>query len=134
MFSIPLFGALLISLIPWVSLASLDEKYSFKSVLHNRNGNMYVLHWKFSVEEKTITFAVNVSTPGWVGFGLSPNGGMVDSDVVIGWVKDGKAYFHVSFSSALLFLLNCCIRLLGPFPSIIPCFQTLLHLFRIREA
>ena len=33
---------------------------------------------------------------GYVGFGLSPNGGMTGADVVIGWVlEDGTPVFHV---------------------------------------
>ena len=91
-----IFGVFLLSALP-LSLGSLDEKYSFKSVLHRKDGDEYILHWKFDMKNKTITFAVNVSTTGWVGFGLSPNGGMIGSDVVIGWVKDGQSYFHVSF-------------------------------------
>ena len=55
-----------------------------------------MLHWNFSVAERTIAFAVNVSTTGWVGFGVSPNGGMPNSDVVIGWVRNGRVYFQVS--------------------------------------
>ena len=55
-----------------------------------------MLHWNFSTADRTIAFAVNVSTNGWVGLGISPNGGMVNSDVVIGWVSNGRAYFHVS--------------------------------------
>ena len=51
----------------------------------------------FSAADRTIAFAVNVSTTGWVGLGISPNGGMVNSDVVIGWVSNGRTYFHVSF-------------------------------------
>ena len=71
----------------------LESEYSFKLVL--RDGS-YTLHWKFDLEAETIGFAVNVSTRGWVGFGLSPNGGMTGSDVVIGWVKDGSVHFNVS--------------------------------------
>ena len=74
----------------------LVNKYSFSSVLHNKDGGMYTLHWTFDIDQETISFAVNVSTAGWVGFGLSPNGGMTNSDVVIGWVKDGTVHFHVS--------------------------------------
>ena len=46
-----------------------------------------------------IKFAVNVSTTGWVGFGLSPNGQTPGSDVVIGWVSldnGSEVTFHVS--------------------------------------
>ena len=54
-------------------------------------------YWNFSTTEETITFGVNVSTNGWVGFGISPSGGMVNSDVIIGWVNDeGQTFFHVS--------------------------------------
>ena len=37
-----------------------------------------------------------MQTKGYVGFGISPNGNMNASDVVIGWVKDGHTYFSVS--------------------------------------
>ena len=76
------------------------DAYPFSAVLRSDpiNGDpLYTLHWNFSVAEETITFAVNVATNGWVGFGISPNGGMVNSDVVVGWVNDdGEAFFHVS--------------------------------------
>ena len=40
---------------------------------------------------------VHVEALGYVGFGVSPNGGMTGADVVIGWVSDidGTAVFHV---------------------------------------
>ena len=34
--------------------------------------------------------AVEVDTLGWVGLGFSPNGGMVDSDIMMAWVIDGE--------------------------------------------
>ena len=74
---------------------NLEEEYSFSAILDDG----YTLHWNFDLEQQTITFAVNVSTTGWVGFGLSPNGQMPQSDVVIGWVdSDGNTQFHVSCS------------------------------------
>ena len=84
-----------------VSLASaghtnLREKYPFSvSLLSDANRGYYTLHWNFTREQSTIYFAVNVSTTGWVGFGLSPTGGMVNSDLVIGWVDNGATYFKV---------------------------------------
>lgn len=74
----------------------LDSEYSFKLVLRDDDTGTYTLHWQFDLKAETIAFAVNVSTTGWVGFGLSPNGGMVNSDIVIGWVKDDQVYFSVS--------------------------------------
>ena len=52
----------------------------------------------WNIEDDNITVEVQVQTKGWVGFGLSPNGDMKGSDVVIGWVQDGKHVFHVSLS------------------------------------
>ena len=73
---------------------NLDEDYRFSATLDDG----YKLYWNFDLEKQTIAFAVNVSTTGWVGFGLSPNGQMPQSDVVIGWVKDdGTTTFHVSY-------------------------------------
>ena len=75
----------------------LSGRYPFSRTLYDSNGDTYVLHWNFSTADRTIAFAVNVSTTGWVGLGISPNGGMVNSDVVIGWVSNGRTYFHVSY-------------------------------------
>ena len=73
----------------------LSKDYRFQQVLDGEDS--YILHWSFDLEASTIAFAVNVSTTGWVGFGLSPNGQMPLSDVVIGWVDDsGQSQFHVS--------------------------------------
>ena len=92
----------LLALLPFV-LGNLSSRYAFTTTLYNGGEDTYVLHWNFSTAERTIAFAVNVSTTGWVGFGLSPDGGMVNSDVVMGWVRSGQTYFHVSsFSSKIL--------------------------------
>ena len=72
---------------------NLEEAYHFSAILDDG----YTLHWNFDLEHQTVGFAVNVSTTDWVGFGLSPNGQMPQSDVVIGWVdNDGNTHFHVS--------------------------------------
>ena len=89
----------LLLLTAFVQLATcahnLEEEYHFSAILDDG----YTLHWNFDLEHQTIGFAVNVSTTGWVGFGLSPNGQMPQSDVVIGWVdNDGNTQFHVSCS------------------------------------
>ena len=74
----------------------LSLKYPFKRSVLDGQGQSYELYWNYSIAAGTIHFAVNVSTMGWVGFGVSPNGQMPGSDVVIGWIAaDGKKYFHV---------------------------------------
>ena len=85
----------------WTSLLPLAlASFPFSSTLASDQATgqpLYQLQWTFDDVMKTITFNVVVHTTGWVGFGLSPNGGMTGSDVVIGWVSsDGKAYFQVS--------------------------------------
>ena len=86
-----------------------ESKYPFSRVLYDQEGQYYGLHWNFDIAAKTIHFAVNVSTEGWVGFGVSPTGQMPGSDVVIGWVtENGNTYFHVSFHSCMGYHLPHC--------------------------
>ena len=71
----------------------LEQKYSYATDLQAG----YRVHWNVDLVEQKIEFALNVSTKGWIGFGISPTGKMLESDIVIGWVnKDGSAQFHVS--------------------------------------
>ena len=71
-----------------------EGEYDFHETL-DPAGN-YELSWSFDLEQKNISFAVRVQTTGWIGFGLSPNGQMPNSDVVIGWVDDnGRGYLQV---------------------------------------
>ena len=55
--------------------------------------DIYRLYWNTEVDN--VTIEVQVKTKGWVGFGISPNGDMKGSDVIIGWIKDGKPFFQV---------------------------------------
>ena len=85
--------ALLLSSRPCSSEHDLATEYAFTATLHES----YELFWSYDLDAKTISFAVRVRTEGWVGFGISPNGQMPGSDVVIGWVdEDGKVFLHVS--------------------------------------
>ena len=72
------------------------SKYPFYRTLFDDQGQYYGFHWNFSIASGTIHFAVNVSTGGWIGFGVSPTGQMPGSDVVIGWVADsGNLYLSL---------------------------------------
>ena len=56
----------------------------------------YELYWNFEAATQNLSIAVRVQTTGWIGFGISPNGGMPNSDVVTGWVTSGgEAFFQV---------------------------------------
>ena len=51
-----------------------------------------------TLQIKRFFFTVEAQTTGWIGFGISTGQGkMQGADIVIGWVKDGKTYFKVSF-------------------------------------
>lgn len=58
----------------------------------------YHLKWFSDDSKQQITFRIVVQTRGWVGFGLSTNGGMSGSDLVIGWIDEtGLTHFHVIY-------------------------------------
>ncbi|XP_078510084.1 DBH-like monooxygenase protein 2 [Lissotriton helveticus] len=46
-----------------------------------------LLRWDFNKTTEEITFELQVATTGWIGFGLSPSGGMTGADIVIGGVS-----------------------------------------------
>lgn len=54
----------------------------------------YRVLWNIVGQE--ITFEVQVRTLGYVGLGFSLDGKLPGSDVAIGWVSQGQAYFQVS--------------------------------------
>jgi hypothetical protein len=64
---------------------------------------IYRFYWNLSSSD--LIGEIHVKTNGWVGFGLSPNGGMHGSDVIIGWINDndGSVNFTVYLSRYLYF-------------------------------
>ena len=73
---------------------SLAQDVGFSGFLELSISPQYIVFW--NVTGNRITFVVNVETTGWVGFGISPNGLMLDSDVIMGHVDDTTAI--VSFT------------------------------------
>lgn len=67
---------------------ALSSMYPFHIAVSIDPTYQYDLYWKVDLEKEMIEFAVNVSTTGWIGFGLSPNGQMPGSDILIGWISD----------------------------------------------
>src|SRR5688572_25165014 len=56
------------------------------------------LEWEVDSSHERVTFLVVGETLGYVGFGISPNGGMDGADMVIGGVlPNGFAYISVIF-------------------------------------
>ena len=74
--------------------ADLFSEYAHNAVLDT--AEKMKLFWTVDWDAETVSFALEATTTGWVGFGFSGRSGqMVGSDVVIGWVKDNKGYLTV---------------------------------------
>ncbi|XP_066027869.1 DBH-like monooxygenase protein 1 [Pocillopora verrucosa] len=79
--------------------ADLSAEFAHEAVLDTYE--KMKLFWTVNWENKTVSFAVEAATTGWVGFGISSgNGNMAGSDMVIGWVKDSKGYLTDRFADA----------------------------------
>ena len=66
----------------------------------------YELYWTYKPDSSALEMAVRVKTLGWFGLGVSADGQMSNSDVVIGWVTaEGTAMLRVS----TLHNAYCCV-------------------------
>ena len=65
---------------------TLSATYDNCKVLSSNN---YELYWTYNEATAHLRMAVRVRTSGWLGLGISPDGGMKDSDIAIGWVEAG---------------------------------------------
>ena len=72
----------------------LAEEYTFSVQMDS--GGRYTMFYDYVADTTTLRFAVLVQTTGWIGLGISPNGQMPSSDVVIGWVdQSGTPFLQV---------------------------------------
>jgi hypothetical protein len=86
------------TLTPLKPLVRSEDDYTHNIAADEDDPNQYFLSWKI-INQEEIQFEAHVKTNGWVGLGISPNGGMGGSDIVIGWVKDNKAYLKDCYAS-----------------------------------
>ena len=71
------------------------NEWEHHTVIDSRG--IYHVSWRKDDIAEEITFLVEVKTRGWIGFGISPTGAMINSDLIIAWIDDnGKTHFHVS--------------------------------------
>jgi hypothetical protein len=92
--------SILISLSSALTPLKPSENYTHFLDADQQNPSQYVLYWKL-IGTDEIQFEAHCKTTGWVGIGLSPNGGMKNSDIAIGWVdKKNKGYLKDCFASA----------------------------------
>ena len=62
-----------------------------------------LVSWSYNEEAGKLSFTVNASTVGWVGFGFAlfaPNK-MQDYDLILAGYKEGRGYIFVSFKVVL---------------------------------
>ena len=72
----------------------LSEQYTYNVQLDNEGH--YAMFYSYDTELSILRIAVLVETTGWIGLGISPNGQMPGSDVVMGWVdRSGEAFLQV---------------------------------------
>lgn len=88
---------LLFFVLHFSSAFEITENYP-RSLQLKENGE-YMIYWKVTglTQNDQITIEIHAKTLGWIGIGLSPNGGMPGSDIVIGGWNDktAKPYLYV---------------------------------------
>jgi hypothetical protein len=105
----------------------------------------FIVEWEVDFEKDLATFDVTAETTGYVGFGLSPGGGMGGSDIVVGGIyPNGSTYFAVrihffsfvlcqdfhecqtgsilmhSIESSLLYIFGLCLQLATEIRYVLP--------------
>lgn len=85
---------LLIILLFSVNLKNVDSFPNPTSHYFNKvilvEPNIFTLYWNRTAND--IIFEIHVATTGWAAFGLSPNGGMDGSDVIVSWINNDGSY------------------------------------------
>ena len=77
----------------------LSEQYTYNVQLDNEG--RYTMFYTYDADLSILRIAVLVQTTGWIGLGISPNGQMPGSDVVMGWVDNsGRAFLQVATNIA----------------------------------
>ena len=72
----------------------LSEQYTYNVQLDNEG--RFKMFYSYDLNLSILRIAVLVETTGWIGLGISPNGQMPGSDVVMGWVdRSGQAFLQV---------------------------------------
>ena len=73
----------------------LSEQYTYNVQLDSEG--RYTIFYSYDEDSSILRIAVLVQTTGWIGLGISPNGQMPGSDVVMGWVDgSGRGFLQVA--------------------------------------
>ena len=88
-------AALLLVQVNALTHDGLSEQYTYNVQLDNEGH--YTMFYSYDTEMNILRIAVLVQTTGWIGLGISPNGQMPGSDVMMGWVdRSGEAFLQVT--------------------------------------
>lgn len=72
------------------------ETFNWMHQITLDSDNRFHVKWLFNSSQEFIVFNLCVRTKGWIGFGISPHGGMTGSDLIIAWVDSyGRAHLQV---------------------------------------
>jgi hypothetical protein len=76
-----------------------SEAYTHSAVVDEDDPNLYQVFWKL-INNDEIQFELHCRTTGYVGIGLSTNGGMTGADIAISWVnRNGAAFTKDTYAS-----------------------------------
>eukprot|EP01084_Bolivina_argentea_P149057 260473_1 len=79
-----------------MAIMDTDEKYT----LYWTNLNSSECVEQFDFKADCVHIGLEVESFGWIGFGLSPNGQMPESDIIIGWIDDsGEPHLQSRYTS-----------------------------------
>merc|ERR1719195_2062519 len=67
------------------SLGKWDDEFTYSTYLEENH--QFRLYWSH-LDDDVMDIGIEANATGWIAIGLSPNGGMENSDIMLGWVDD----------------------------------------------
>ena len=114
-FCLRVFAALfLVQLVTAHTHDELSEQYTYNVQLDSEG--RYTMFYSYDEDLRILRIAVLVQTTGWIGLGISPNGQMPGSDVVMGWV-DGSGRGFLQVTKLYCSAITIAITMLAPVAS-----------------
>ena len=74
------------------SMGAWDDEFDYASDLEEQQ--RFRLYWS-NLEDDVIELGIEAESTGWIAVGISPNGGMVNSDIILAWVDDANSSVHL---------------------------------------
>jgi hypothetical protein len=72
----------------------INSRISLPNVQKLDDDGRIILGWEVSSNSEEITFEIEAKTTGYVGFGVSPQGSMLDADIFIAGVDNNGVPYH----------------------------------------